>query len=66
MEKVVPIEGFKVCVKREKSSDFKLIGDINYNMVQEYFTEDSLEKFKIKQIIIEGLSYCTVVGLKQI
>lgn len=71
-EKVVPIEGFKVWkLKREKSSDFKLIGDNKLQHgTREYFTRDEFRKnLELeKQIInLEGLSFIdTVDGLEAI
>ena len=71
-EKVVPIEGFKVWkLKREKSSDFKLIGDNKLQHgTREYFTRDEFRRnLEIeKQIInLEGLSFIdTVEGLEAI
>lgn len=61
-EKVVPIEGFKVWkLKREKSSDFKLIGDNKLQHgTREYFTRDEFRRnLELeKQIIdLEGLSF---------
>ena len=72
MEKVVPIEGFKVWkLKREKSSDFKLIGDNKLQHgTREYFTRDEFRRnLELeKQIInLEGLSFIdTVEGLEAI
>ena len=69
-EKVVPIEGFKVWkLKREKSSDFKLIGDNKLQHgTREYFTRDEFRKSLSleKQIIeMEGLSFIdTADGLE--
>lgn len=71
-EKVVPIEGFKVWkLKREKSSDFKLIGDNKLQHgTREYFTRDEFRRNLDleKQIInLEGLSFIdTVDGLEAI
>ncbi len=71
-EKVVPIEGFKVWkLKREKSSDFKLIGDNKLQHgTREYFTRDEFRRnLELeKQIInLEGLSFIdTVDGLEAI
>ena len=71
-EKVVPIEGFKVWkLKREKSSDFKLIGDNKLQHgTREYFTRDEFRRnLELeKQIInLEGLSFIdTVEGLEAI
>lgn len=71
-EKIVPIEGFKVWkLKREKSSDFKLIGDNKLQHgTREYFTRDEFRKnLELeKQIInLEGLSFIdTVDGLEAI
>ena len=71
-EKVVPIEGFKVWkLKREKSSDFKLIGDNKLQHgTREYFTRDEFRRnLEIeKQIIdLEGLSFIdTADGLESI
>ena len=71
-EKVVPIEGFKVWkLKREKSSDFKLIGDNKLQHgTREYFTRDEFRKNLSleKQIIdMEGLSFIdTANGLESI
>ena len=71
-EKVVPIEGFKVWkLKREKSSDFKLIGDNKLQHgTREYFTRDEFRRnLELeKQIIdLEGLSFIdTADGLESI
>lgn len=71
-EKVVPIEGFKVWkLKREKSSDFKLIGDNKLQHgTREYFTRDEFRRnLELeKQIInLEGLSFIdTVEGIEAI
>lgn len=71
-EKVVPIEGFKVWkLKREKSSDFKLIGDNKLQHgTREYFTREEFRRNLDleKQIInLEGLSFIdTVDGLEAI
>lgn len=71
-EKVVPIEGFKVWkLKREKSSDFKLIGDNKLQHgTREYFTRDEFRRnLELeKQIIdLEGLSFIdTVDGLEAV
>lgn len=71
-EKIVPIEGFKVWkLKREKSSDFKLIGNNKLQHgTREYFTRDEFRKnLELeKQIInLEGLSFIdTVDGLEAI
>lgn len=71
-EKVAPIEGFKVWkLKREKSSDFKLIGDNKLQHgTREYFTRDEFRKNLSleKQIIdMEGLSFIdTADGLESI
>ena len=69
-EKVVPIEGFKVWkLKREKSSDFKLIGDNKLQHgTREYFTRDEFRRnLELeKQIIdLEGLNFIdTADGLE--
>lgn len=71
-EKVVPIDGFKVWkLKREKSSDFKLIGDNKLQHgTREYFTRDEFRRnLELeKQIIdLEGLSFIdTADGLESI
>lgn len=71
-EKIVPIEGFKVWkLKREKSSDFKLIGDNKLQHgTREYFTRDEFRRnLELeKQIIdLEGLSFIdTADGLESI
>ena len=71
-EKVVPIEGFKVWkLKREKSSDFKLIGDNKLQHgTREYFTRDEFRKnLSLEKEIIEmeGLSFIdTADGLEAV
>lgn len=71
-EKVVPIEGFKVWkLKREKNSDFKLVGDNKLQHgTREYFARDEFRKNLNleKQIIeMEGLSFIdTADGLESI
>ncbi|MDU3724337.1 MAG: DNA phosphorothioation-dependent restriction protein DptH, partial [Clostridium celatum] len=71
-EKVVPIEGFKVWkLKREKSSDFKLIGDNKLQHgTREYFTRDEFRKnLELEKQIIEMEGLCfvdTTDGLESI
>ena len=61
-EKIAPIEGFKVWkLKREKKSDFKLIGDNKLQHgTKEYFTRDEFRKnlnLEKQLIDLEGLSF---------
>ncbi|CUN91134.1 DNA phosphorothioation-dependent restriction protein DptH [Clostridium disporicum] len=71
-EKIVPIEGFKVWkLKREKNSDFKLIGDNKLQHgTREYFARDEFRKnLNLEKQIIEneGLSFLdTTDGLEAI
>lgn len=71
-EKISPIEGFKVWkLKREKNSDFKLIGDNKLQHgTREYFTRDEFRKnlnLEKQMIDLEGISFIdTAEGLKSI
>ena len=61
-EKISPIEGFKVWkLKREKNSDFKLIGDNKLQHgTREYFTRDEFRKnlnLEKQMIDLEGISF---------